>query len=81
MTRSANDTPEQTAVHERVRAQIGAAAEAYGTSLVHLDASALQRVVELAEPKAGRRGAGHRHRRGTHRAGVAPHVGRVIAYD
>jgi ubiquinone/menaquinone biosynthesis C-methylase UbiE len=81
MTRSANETPEQTAVHERVQSQFGAAAQAYGTSLVHADASALQRVVELAEPKPGdvaldiATGAGHTA------LALAPRVARMIAYD
>jgi ubiquinone/menaquinone biosynthesis C-methylase UbiE len=68
-------------VHERVQAQFGAAAEAYGTSPVHLDATALQRVVDLAQPKAEdaaldiATGAGHTA------LALAPHVARVIAYD
>jgi ubiquinone/menaquinone biosynthesis C-methylase UbiE len=81
VTRPANDTPEPAAVHERVQSQFGAAAQAYGTSLVHADAAALQRVVELAEPQPGdaaldiATGAGHTA------LALAPHVGRVTAYD
>jgi ubiquinone/menaquinone biosynthesis C-methylase UbiE len=81
MTRAAGETPGQAKVHERVQSQFGAAAEAYGTSLVHADASALQRVVELAEPKPGdaaldiATGAGHTA------LALAPRVARVIAYD
>ncbi len=81
MTRSAKDIPTPAVVHERVQAQFGAAAEAYGTSLVHADASALQRVVELVEPKAGdaaldiATGAGHTA------LALAPLVARVTAYD
>jgi ubiquinone/menaquinone biosynthesis C-methylase UbiE len=81
MTRPVNQTPEPAAVHERVQSQFGAAAEAYGTSLVHGDAAALERVVELAEPKPAdaaldiATGAGHTA------LALAPHVGRVIAYD
>jgi len=68
-------------VHQRVQSQFGAAAEAYGTSLVHADTSALQRVVELASPKPGdaaldlATGAGHTA------LALAPRVARVIAYD
>src|SRR5215475_7800191 len=74
-------TTPAAAVHERVQAQFGAAAEAYGTSLVHVDPTALQRVVELARPKAEdaaldiATGAGHTA------LALAPHVARVIAYD
>jgi ubiquinone/menaquinone biosynthesis C-methylase UbiE len=74
-------TPGSIGVHERVQSQFGAAAEAYGTSLVHVDAVALQRVVELAQPKAEdaaldiATGAGHTA------LALAPHVARVIAYD
>ncbi len=81
MTRPAGETPGQTTVHERVQSQFGAAAEAYGTSLVHADASALQHVVELADPKPGdaaldiATGAGHTA------LALAPRVARVIAYD
>jgi SAM-dependent methyltransferase len=81
MTRSTNDAPEPAAVHERVQSQFGAAAAAYVTSLVHADASALQRVVELAEPNPGdaaldiATGAGHTA------LALAPHVASVIAYD
>src|SRR5271167_683309 len=81
MTRSASETTKQTTVHERVQSQFGPAAEAYGTSLVHADASALQRVVELASPKPGdaaldiATGAGHTA------LALAPSVARVIAYD
>jgi ubiquinone/menaquinone biosynthesis C-methylase UbiE len=81
MTRPADETPGRTTVHERVQSQFGAAAEAYGTSLVHADASALQRVVELADPKPGdaaldiATGAGHTA------LALAPRVARVIAYD
>ncbi len=68
-------------VHERVQAQFGAAAAAYGTSQVHSDSSALERVVELAEPEPGdvaldiATGAGHTA------LALAPHVARVVAYD
>jgi ubiquinone/menaquinone biosynthesis C-methylase UbiE len=68
-------------VHERVQSQFGAAAKAYGTSLVHADSNALERVVELAEPKPGdaaldiATGAGHTA------LALAPRVARVIAYD
>lgn len=81
MTRSAGDTPGHSTVHERVQSQFGVAAAAYGSSLVHADASALQRVVELAEPKPGdaaldiATGAGHTA------LALAPRVARVIAYD
>lgn len=89
MARSNSDTPTTgdpathtaDAVHERVQSKFGAAAEAYGTSLVHADATALRRVVELAQPKAGdaaldiATGAGHTA------LALAPHVARVIAYD
>jgi ubiquinone/menaquinone biosynthesis C-methylase UbiE len=81
MTRSASDAPGQAAVHERVQSQFGAAAAAYGTSLVHADASALQRVIELADPKPGdvaldiATGAGHTA------LALAPHVASVMAYD
>jgi ubiquinone/menaquinone biosynthesis C-methylase UbiE len=81
MTRSAGDIPEQSTVHERVQTQFGASAEAYGTSLVHSDSNALQRVVELADPKPGDEaldiatGAGHTA------MALAPRVARVIAYD
>jgi len=81
VTRPTNDTPGQATVHQRVQSQFGAAAEAYGTSLVHADTSALQRVVELASPKPGdaaldlATGAGHTA------LALAPRVARVIAYD
>jgi ubiquinone/menaquinone biosynthesis C-methylase UbiE len=85
MTRSANDTqtsrPGPAEVHGRVQSQFGAAAQAYGSSLVHADANALERVVELADPKAGdaaldiATGAGHTA------LALAPRVARVIAYD
>lgn len=83
MARSTDSTPTPAAdaVHERVQSQFGAAAEAYGTSLVHVDPMALQRVVELAQPKATdaaldiATGAGHTA------MALAPHVARVIAYD
>lgn len=81
MTRSTNDAPKSAGVHERVQSQFGPAAAAYVTSLVHADADALQRVVELAEPKAGdaaldiATGAGHTA------LALAPHVASVIAYD
>jgi len=81
MTRSASDTREQTAVHERVQSQFGAAAAAYGSSLVHADASALERVAELAGPKPDdvaldiATGAGHTA------LALAPRVASVIAYD
>ena len=81
MTQLAKKTPAAEVVHERVQSQFGAAAAAYGTSLVHADASALQRVVELAEPQPKdsaldiATGAGHTA------LALAPHVGRVIAYD
>jgi ubiquinone/menaquinone biosynthesis C-methylase UbiE len=81
MTRSTNDASKPSAVHERVQSQFGAAAAAYVTSLVHADASALQRMVELAEPKAGdaaldiATGAGHTA------LALAPHVASVVAYD
>jgi ubiquinone/menaquinone biosynthesis C-methylase UbiE len=83
MARSTDSTATHAdgAVHERVQAQFGAAAEAYGTSPVHLDATALQRVVDLAQPKAGdaaldiATGAGHTA------LALGPHVARVIAYD
>ena len=81
MTQPANDTPDPAAVHERVQSQFGAAAEAYGSSLVHADATALERVVELAEPQPGdaaldvATGAGHTA------LALAPRVARVIAYD
>jgi ubiquinone/menaquinone biosynthesis C-methylase UbiE len=85
LTRSANDTGVPTrrpaAIHERVQSQFGAAAEAYGTSLVHADTSALQRVVELADPKPGdaaldiATGAGHTA------LALAPRVASVVAYD
>jgi ubiquinone/menaquinone biosynthesis C-methylase UbiE len=79
MTESTKDSP--ATVHERVQSQFGAAAAAYGTSLVHADASALRRVVELAEPQPTdsaldiATGAGHTA------LALAPHVARVIAYD
>lgn len=83
MARATDSTTTHAAdgVHERVQAQFGAAAEAYGTSPVHLDATALQRVVDLAQPKAEdaaldiATGAGHTA------LALAPHVARVIAYD
>jgi ubiquinone/menaquinone biosynthesis C-methylase UbiE len=81
MTQSTKDTAASETVHERVQSQFGAAAAAYGASLVHADASALQRVVELAEthPKDSAldiaTGAGHTA------LALAPHVARVIAYD
>jgi ubiquinone/menaquinone biosynthesis C-methylase UbiE len=70
-----------TLVHERVRSQFGAAAAAYGTSALHADATALQRVVELAGPRPRdsaldiATGAGHTA------LALAPRVARVIAYD
>ncbi|HXO88763.1 MAG TPA: class I SAM-dependent methyltransferase [Candidatus Acidoferrales bacterium] len=81
MTQSTKDTTAPQTVHERVQSQFGAAATAYGTSLVHADASALQRVVELAAPQPKdsaldiATGAGHTA------LALAPHVARVIAYD
>jgi ubiquinone/menaquinone biosynthesis C-methylase UbiE len=81
MTSSTKDTPGPESVHQRVRSQFGAAAAAYGTSLVHADATALRRVVELAEPQPKdsaldiATGAGHTA------LALAPHVARVIAYD
>ncbi|HXA79119.1 MAG TPA: methyltransferase domain-containing protein [Candidatus Acidoferrales bacterium] len=81
MTRSASDTPEQTTVHKRVQSQFGAAAAAYGTSRVHTDGSALQRVVELARPRPDdvaldiATGAGHTA------LALAPRLASVIAYD
>src|ERR1700691_9992 len=81
MTQSTKGTPAPESVHERVQTQFGAAAAAYGTSLVHGDASALRRVVELAEPQPKdsaldiATGAGHTA------LALAPHVARVIAYD
>jgi ubiquinone/menaquinone biosynthesis C-methylase UbiE len=81
MTRSTKQTPAPETAHERVQSQFGAAASAYGTSLVHADVSALQRVVELAEPRPKdsaldiATGAGHTA------LALAPHVARVIAYD
>lgn len=68
-------------IHGRVAAQFGAAAEAYTTSLTHSDPAALERVVELAEPKPSdvaldiATGAGHTA------LALAPHVSHVIAYD
>src|ERR1700683_4082968 len=81
MTRSMKGTTAAQTVHERVQSQFGAAAAAYGTSLLHADASALQRVVELAEPQPKdsaldiATGAGHTA------LALAPRVARVIAYD
>lgn len=81
MTQEMKETPAAETVHERVQSQFGAAAAAYGTSLVHADANALQRLVELAEPQAKdsaldiATGAGHTA------LALAPHVARVIAYD
>jgi ubiquinone/menaquinone biosynthesis C-methylase UbiE len=81
MTQSTKETPAAQTVHKRVQSQFGAAAAAYGTSLVHADANALERVVELAEPQAKdsaldiATGAGHTA------LALAPHVARVIAYD
>ena len=79
--RSANDTPEPAAVHERVQSQFGPAAAAYGSSSVHSDPHALQRVVELADPRPGdaaldiATGAGHTA------LALAPRVASVVAYD
>jgi ubiquinone/menaquinone biosynthesis C-methylase UbiE len=81
MTRSAGDAPRQSTVHERVQSQFGAAAAAYGSSLVHSDSNALQRVVELASPKPDdvaldiATGAGHTA------LALAPRVASVMAYD
>jgi ubiquinone/menaquinone biosynthesis C-methylase UbiE len=81
MTQSTKDTPAAETVHERVQSQFGVAAAAYGTSAVHRDASALARVVELAEPQPKdsaldiATGAGHTA------LALAPFVARVIAYD
>jgi ubiquinone/menaquinone biosynthesis C-methylase UbiE len=68
-------------IHRRVNAQFGAAAAAYSSSLTHSDSSALNRVVELAEPKPEdvvldiATGAGHTA------LALAPYVNEVIAYD
>jgi ubiquinone/menaquinone biosynthesis C-methylase UbiE len=81
MTQSTKETPTAETVHERVQSQFGAAAAAYGTSPVHADTNALQRVVELVVPQAKdsaldiATGAGHTA------LALAPHVARVIAYD
>jgi SAM-dependent methyltransferase len=81
MTRTTSDAPGQVTVHRRVQLQFGAAAAAYGSSLVHSDSNALQRVVELADPKPGdmaldiATGAGHTA------LALAPRVASVIAYD
>lgn len=68
-------------LHDRVRAQFGAAAAAYTTSPVHNDKQALRRLVELAQPQPSdaaldiATGAGHTA------LALAPHVASVVAYD
>ena len=68
-------------IHRRVRAQFGAAAAAYSTSLTHSDPDALRSLVKLARPKSEdlaldiATGAGHTA------LALAPHVRGVTAYD
>ena len=83
MVRAANEKTVTAAedVHERVQAQFGAAAEAYGTSLVHVDPAALQRVVELGQPKKDDAALDIATGAGNTALALAPHVARVIAYD
>jgi len=75
------NTAKQEEIHSRVRAQFGRAAAGYTQSAVHRDPAALEKVVELAQPKPGdvaldvATGAGHVA------MALAPHVARVIAYD
>jgi ubiquinone/menaquinone biosynthesis C-methylase UbiE len=81
MAQSTDEKQTADAVHERVQLQFGAAAEAYGTSLVHADPTALQRVVELAQPKAEDAALDIATGAGNTALALAPHVTRVIAYD
>jgi ubiquinone/menaquinone biosynthesis C-methylase UbiE len=70
-----------SAIHHRVNTQFGAAAAAYSVSPTHGDPAALQKVVELAQPRPEHEvldiatGAGHTA------MALAPHVARVVAYD
>src|SRR5215469_12622498 len=72
---------ESDLIHERAQAQFGATAAAYTTSTGHGDASALGKLVQMAEARATDRvldvatGAGHTA------LAFAPHVREVIAYD
>jgi ubiquinone/menaquinone biosynthesis C-methylase UbiE len=72
---------EQAEINARVQAQFGRAAAAYRKSAVHRDPEALRKVVELAQPHPSdialdvATGAGHVA------LPLAPHVGKVIAYD
>jgi ubiquinone/menaquinone biosynthesis C-methylase UbiE len=69
------------AVHARVQAQFGAAAQAYTVSAGHSDPAMLAQVVEFARPRPDDRaldiatGAGHTA------LAIAPHVAAVVAYD
>jgi ubiquinone/menaquinone biosynthesis C-methylase UbiE len=68
-------------IHGKVQSQFGAAATAYTTSVGHSDPALLERVLELAQPKASDRmldiatGAGHTA------LTLAPHVASVVAFD
>jgi len=75
------NTAKQDEIHSRVRAQFGRAAAGYTQSAVHRDPGALEKVVNLVQPKPGdvaldvATGAGHVA------MAMAPHVARAIAYD
>lgn len=72
---------ESDLIHEKVQTQFGATAVAYTASAGHADASALGRLVQMAEATVTDRvldiatGAGHTA------LAFAPHVREVVAYD
>jgi ubiquinone/menaquinone biosynthesis C-methylase UbiE len=74
-------TSESDLIHEKVQAQFGATAAAYTASTGHGDASALNKLVQMAGAGATDRvldiatGAGHTA------LAFAPHVREVVAYD
>jgi ubiquinone/menaquinone biosynthesis C-methylase UbiE len=74
-------TSESDLIHEKVQAQFGATAAAYTASAGHGDASALGKLVQMAEARLTDRvldiatGAGHTA------LAFAPHVHAVVAYD
>lgn len=82
MAKQPNETPAAGAeINERARAQFGRAAADYTHSRVHSDRSALQRVVELARPRADNLALDIATGPGHVALALAPHVTGVIAYD
>lgn len=71
----------ETEAYKLVQAQFGAVAAAYTTSASHANADSLQKLVELAQPRATERaldiatGAGHTA------LAFAPYVAEVVAFD